>query len=256
MARGNRSARVPLVPMRGSTARPSVEDARLAAEAVGGVVEEIFGAVTEIHHLFVGCCRSAASEGKSLTEKDIRRVREPVLEMLARSDLPLGLGVVAAPDLLVDQPLWLEWWQYGAECETPSRLEVELNPGRLGFYDYLSAPWFAVPARTGRRHVVGPYVDVYGTDSYVLTFTDPVAVDERFVGVAGADVRASRFESVVLGRLRDAGSDIVVVGDDDRVVVSTSARWLIGSLLPTAEIPDDAVGREVAGPTWRLWAIP
>lgn len=242
--------------MRGSTARTSVEDARLAAEAVGAVVEQVFDTVAAVRQLVTASCRSALDAGDRLNEKDIRQIREPVVELLDRSNLPVGLGMIVAPDVLGDRPLWLEWWQIGSDRDAPARLEVDLNPGRLGFYDYLGAPWFAVPQRTGRRHVVGPYVDVYGTDSYVLTFTDPVVAADRFLGVAGADVMAGRFEAAVLGRLGNVGAHIVVVGDDERVVVSTSARWLIGSLLPASDLPRRAAGHEVRGMTWRLWAVP
>lgn len=101
------------------------------------------------------------------------------------------------------------------------------------------------PRRTGSRHVAGPYVDVHGTDGYMLTFTVPMEVDGRFLGVAGADVLVTRFESVVLGRL---GRHAVLANEEGRVVVSTSSRWITGCLLPDE-------GRPPAVPLPRLpWA--
>lgn len=238
-----------------SIARPTAADAVGAAEAVSGVIEQIFGTVTRVRREFSDRCSAALVSGNTLWEKDIRPIRGPVLDILGSDDVPVGLGIITAPDLLADQPLWLEWWQI-KQGGAPTRLEVDLNPGRLGFYDYLAAPWFDVPRRTGQRHLVGPYVDVYGTDCYVLTFTDPVAVDGRFVGVAGADVEATRFEAVVLSRLVDSAVDVVVIGDDDRVVVSTTARWLIGSLVVPEQLPDRAIEQRVHGLSWRLFVLP
>ena len=39
---------------------------------------------------------------------------------------------------------------------------------------------------TGERAITGPYVDYLCTDQYTLTFTAPLVVDGRFLGVAGA----------------------------------------------------------------------
>ncbi|MCP8465388.1 cache domain-containing protein [Pseudomonas sp. ZM23] len=61
-------------------------------------------------------------------------------------------------------------------------------------------PWFARPRSTGRPSVVGPSVDLYGTDLYILVFFVPIQVDGRFIGVAGADIALHEFEAVLLRR--------------------------------------------------------
>src|SRR5690606_29758957 len=120
-----------------------------------------------------------------------------------------------------------------------------------GFYDYAAAEWFVVPQQRGRRHVVGPYVDVHGTDLYLLTLTMPIVADGHFLGVAGADVPVARFETLVLRELGDvpSGGDLVVVNTEGRVVLSTSARWLIGSLAqPDAGPPGGPRAGSPGGP--------
>ena len=42
-------------------------------------------------------------------------------------------------------------------------------------------------ARTGTRHLTGPYVDYVCTDDYTITVTTPVRVDGEMVGVVGTD---------------------------------------------------------------------
>jgi hypothetical protein len=76
----------------------------------------------------------------------------------------------------------------------------------------------------------------------------PIVVDGTFLGVAGADVPMSRFESIVLRTLGTA-CDAVVVNDEDRVVVSTSSRWITGSRLADADL---APAKPMSRVPWRI----
>jgi hypothetical protein len=88
-------------------------------------------------------------------------------------DLIMGTGVVIAPGLLADAPMWLEWWRAGPG-ETPSALKLDLDPTSLGFYDYTQAEWYVAPSGGSSRAVVGPFVDFGGTNEYTLAVTVPV----------------------------------------------------------------------------------
>ncbi|GAA2073252.1 cache domain-containing protein [Actinomadura alba] len=199
---------------------------------IGEVIERIFESVTEVRDLMVECHEAARAEGAELTDTTLGLLAPDILELLQREgELAVGMGLIVEPGLLPGHPLRLEWWQLEAAREEPQRLEVDLHPESLGFYDYAAAKWFAVPRQTRERHIVGPYVDVHGTDRYLLTLTVPVEVDGQFLGVAGADVPITRFETLVLHHLGDSTGEIVVVNSEDRVVFSTSAEWITGSLL-------------------------
>jgi hypothetical protein len=141
---------------------------------------------------------------------------------------------VAAPALLADAPWCLEWFARGAQGR-PERLVTDTDPEGEGFYDYTVLPWWTVPAETGRPHVTGPYVDYVCTEDYTLTFTRPVLTGGRFVGVAGADVRVASVEEVLLPLLRRSGR-LVLVNSFGRVVVSSSARHLGGSLVRDPDV--------------------
>lgn len=145
-----------------------------------------------------------------------------------------GAGFVAATDALADSRWWLEWFML--RNGSAERLLVDTDPRGENFFDYQSLPWFDVPQRTAHRHVTGPYVDYLCTDDYTLTFTVPVLVRDRFVGVAGADVRVFTFEKAILPCLRATHRKIAIVNDQGRVVLSNSARHVSGTLL-RAELP-------------------
>ena len=85
--------------------------------------------------------------------------------------------------------------------------------------------------------MVGPYVDVHGTGQYLLTFTEPVIADGQFLGVVGADVPVSRFESHLLRELGAVDAPFVLLDEERRVVLSTSPRWLVGALPEPPEPP-------------------
>lgn len=145
-----------------------------------------------------------------------------------------GAGFVAATEALADSQWWLEWFML--RNGSAERLLVDTDPRGENFFDYQSLPWFDVPQRTAHRYVTGPYVDYLCTDDYTLTFTVPVVVRDRFVGVAGADVRVFTFEKAILPCLRATHRKLAIVNDQGRVVLSNSARHVSGTLLRT-ELP-------------------
>ena len=201
------------------------------AAVISAAVEGIFATVAEVRRLTLGCHSTAIAAGRAFDDSDVCGLAPPFVELLqAPGQLAVGLGVIFEPGTVPDHPLRLEWWQRSTGRDAPVPLEVDLHPDSVGFYDYLAADWFAVPRRTGSRHVVGPYVDVHGTDRYLLTLTMPMEVDGRFLGVAGADVPITGFETAVLRRL--GSSEAILANDEGRVVVSTSSRWITGCLLP------------------------
>ena len=221
--------------------------AEQAVVVVSEAVERVFATVSLVRRLVQAIHRAATERGDVLHEMDIDRLRPALLELLDENPTAIGLGVIFAPGLLPERGL--EWWQSAPDLPSPSRLEVDLRVDSLDFYDYTAAEWFVLPQQTGMRHVAGPYVDVHGTDRYLLTFTEPIVADGTFLGVAGADVPVTRFETLVLQGLADMQMDMVVIGEEGRVVLSTWSRWLTGELLAADATPDRL---PLPGLTWQL----
>lgn len=209
------------------TRTPAADPATVISEAI----EDVFATVAEVRRTTLASHAAVTAAGRTWTDDDVHGLAPAFVDLLrSPGEVAVGLGIILEPGTLASHPLRLEWWQWTSGRDAPVPLEVDLHRDSVGFYDYEAADWFAVPRRTRARHVVGPYVDVHGTDRYLLTFTMPMEVDGQFLGVAGADVPVTRFESVVLGRLGDR--DAVLANDEGRVVVSTSSRWVTGCLLP------------------------
>ena len=223
--------------------------AKHAIAVVSQAAERVFTAVARVRELVLATHRVVTELADVRHETDIERLRPALLELLAETPTAVGLGVIFAPGLMPERALGLEWWQSAPDRPAPARLEVDLRADSLDFYDYTAAEWFVLPQQTGMRHVAGPYVDVHGTDRYLLTFTEPIVADGTFLGVAGADVPVTRFETLVLQGLADMPMDMVVIGEEGRVVLSTWSRWLTGELRAADATPDRL---PLPGLTWQL----
>ena len=220
------------------------------AEAVSGVVEAVFATVGRVLDAALSpAARDDLRAGRSVLGEDVRDL------LHLPGQLAVGLGLVVAPRPASGLPLRLEWWQADPDGGRVRALEPDLRPDSLGYYDYTAAEWFDVPRRTGRRHVVGPYVDVHGTGRYLLTLTAPVLAGREFVGVAGADVPVRRFETHLLEALGALPAPFVLLNDEGRVVLSTVPRFLVGSLLPTDAGTAPGEGTPVPGVPWHLLLV-
>jgi hypothetical protein len=217
-------------------------DAARVGAAVSEVVERIFATVAAVR---TAALRSPARDGFATGRS--------VLGDDGGAALLEPGQLAVAPSAERGVPLRLEWWQVEPDGQLRA-FDPDLRPTSVGYYDYTTAEWFDVPSRTGRRHVVGPHVDVHGTGRYLLTFTEPLVVDGEFVAVAGADVPVRRFESHLLHALGPLPASFLLLNAEGRVVFSTAPRWLVGSLVPPDLMTAGPVA-DVPGAPWRLLLV-
>lgn len=187
----------------------------------------------------VDVCEAALAGSPEPRRPDLTEVEACVGALLGeREEVVHGGGFVAAPGVLADAPWWLEWFAWDAGVV--QRLVSETDPSGAHFFDYTLMPWFTGPRDRPAPYgvVTGPYVDYLCTDDYTLTFTRAVRrPGGSFAGVAGVDVRVSAVEQQFLAALRGSGRLLVLVNEQGRVVVSTSARMLSGDLVETVDVP-------------------
>jgi hypothetical protein len=222
-------------------------DADRIAAALTEVIERVFGTVAGIRPAALQVLQAEPDGAETSAELE-QQVRA---QLGAPGQFAVGLGLIVAPRAGNGFRRRLHWWQVDPVADRLVALDPDLRSSSLGFYDYTAADWFAVPLRTGRRHVVGPYVDVHGTGRYVLTLTEPVVADGEFLGVVGADVPVPRFESHLLRVLAAVDAPFLVVNDEDRVVLSTAPRPLVGDRL-TADDGPAGPAAPVPGVPWQV----
>lgn len=223
------------------------------ADVIAAAAEQVFAVVETVRSRSVRLYEQVvASSGRPCAE-DISTLRPFIQDHLAaQTGVIVGLGLIVAPDLLADQPLRLEWWQSEPGQAAPVGLAVDLKQNSPGFYDYARTEWFAVPHRSGRRHIMGPYVDVHGTGRYILTFTVPVMSGDVFVGVAGADVSAPAFERRLIAEF-PSDTGILVANPEGRVVLSNCPRWVQGDRFAAPATPGSVTATQLTDLPWRVW---
>ena len=128
-----------------------------------------------------------------------------------------------------------------------SSTQYSFDPESIDFYDYTRADWFLVSHREGARSVAGKYIDFGGVNDYILTMTTPILLGRSFAGVAGADLRVDELERRLYHAARGLPTHLALVIDTHRVLGSTAARLLAGSVLREA-----AAGDRVTVPDWPL----
>lgn len=168
--------------------------------------------------------------GRAPDAKALAALRPRIQSNLDCSQCPMhGTGVVLEPGVLADRDMYLEWWYHGRGGKVVP-LALNFNSRSERFYNYLNMPWFSRPRSTGLPAVEGPFVDLYGTDLYILAFSVPILVQGRFIGVAAADIALQEFEPVLLRSLMRLGNEALVVNAEGRVVAANTANWFAGDM--------------------------
>ncbi|MCP8464942.1 cache domain-containing protein [Pseudomonas sp. ZM23] len=170
------------------------------------------------------------TDGKPVSSADLASLRPLIETCLTQRDSCLqGCGVVLQPGVLQDREMYLEWRQLGSGGRAVP-LSLNFNRRCENFYDYRDMPWFATPRDSGRSSVVGPYVDLYGQDMYILTFSSPILVDGHFIGMAAADIALNRFERVVTAKLMHLQHEALILSGEGRVVAANTANFIAGEM--------------------------
>ena len=240
-------------PPRQSDAQSRLVGLGESLERLFKVLENLGGMLTDLFapHAAATASGSPAASG-SVQRDDLAKLRPAISRLLAdHRDLASGAGVLTAPNVLADAPLWLEWW-WTTPAGSPEQLRVNLDPTAPDFFDYPTAAWYT--AAEGERSggtATGPYVDYFCTGEYTITLSVPVRLGGRFLGVAAADVLVSNLEGQVLPALLEAGRPVALTSPEGRVIAATTADLVPGARVPAsgATLVPSHLGR------WRLAEI-
>jgi DNA-binding FadR family transcriptional regulator len=239
-------------PPRQSDAQSRLVGLGESLERLFKVLENLGGMLTDLFapHAAATASGSPAASG-SVQRDDLAKLRPAISRLLAdHRDLASGAGVLTAPNVLADAPLWLEWW-WTTPAGSPEQLRVNLDPAAPDFFDYTTAAWYTAAEGLGTAQAAGPYVDYFCTGEYTITLSVPVRLGGRFLGVAAADVLVSNLEGQVLPALLEAGRPVALTSPEGRVIAATTADLVPGARVPAsgATLAPSHLGR------WRLAEI-
>lgn len=218
--------------------RTLTDDMASVVDVVAEMVDGVFRQVDAVRDQLAECFRALGADG--VTRRDVATLQPRLQRTLLDGERLLrGAGVVLAPGQLMDARLWLDWWVIdGAGVMQPAVFDLEEDS--LDYYDYTGAEWYLTPRNGTPRSLVGPYVDFNGLNDYIVTATTPVLDDDRFVGVAGADLSVDNIERRLVALRKTLvhsrfSGELAIVSGSDRIVASTSAHHVAGSLFRAAD---------------------
>jgi hypothetical protein len=228
------------------------------ATRIASTIDPVFSTVDTWRDALAALLAAGGDPGAPSSPEPLAREVDPAVEALVREDLArpgglvTGAGFVAAPGFLADAPWHLAWWLGSGNTFNAGtgvrRLIAVSDPDSEQFRDYTTLEWWRVPARTGTRHLTGPYVDYLCTDDYTVTITTPVTVAGEMVGLVGVDLYVTRLEEVLLPVLADSAHTCTLVNASGRIVLSTDPHRATGALLRLDGLPESlALLRGVEG---------
>jgi len=204
----------------------------VCARQLNSTVGTIFSQVRQLVNETVELWTRVLAEGRQPASKDLALLRPAIdAQLLATGAFGCGGGVIVEPGCLADREMHLEWW-YLTDGDKTLPLRPNFDRRRENFYDYTNMPWYARPRDSRNSSVEGPYVDLYGTNMYVLTFTMPIIVDDRFIGVAGLDLSLHNVEKMLIRSLMCLANEAVLISTEGRIIASNTANWMVGDLAP------------------------
>jgi len=165
-----------------------------------------------------------------------------------------GGGIILEPGTLQDKAMYAEWRCLN-QAGRITQLALSFNRKSESYYDYRNMPWFTRPQQTGRSSVIGPYIDLYGQDMNILTFSSPLHLDGRFIGIAGIDIISSRFEAILITHLLQLPHEALIISEEDRVIATNSADYLAGEILRQGSHHHAPSRRIAISPNHARWGV-
>jgi hypothetical protein len=166
--------------------------------------------------------------GKSKIDKAaLRGMDEIIWKFLEMNSFAVGAGAFFDAASVEEGGSVFEWW-FRRKSGALRKLEADRTPGSNRYYDYEKLPFFSAAASTGEVTLWGPYVDHLGVDDYIMSFTAPLFIHGRFMGVSGCDLGIKDLEPLIMPDLRLVPMDAALINADDRVILGNSGMYLVG----------------------------
>ncbi|WP_040069703.1 PDC sensor domain-containing protein [Pseudomonas batumici] len=213
------------------------------ATLINASIRNVFKGLNDVSAQVLSIWEHSRCKTKRPGQGDLKSLRPIIRQILNSESVKFhGAGVVFAPGELEDREMHLEWW-----CRTQKEeiqpLMLNLNSHSDRFYDYLHMPWYTRPQQTRRPSIDGPFVDLYGTEQYIVAFSVPIFFEDRFIGVAAADISLHSLEPLLVRSLMRVSNEALLLNAEGRVLAANTPSWLAGDLIRGALNLDKEQGR-------------
>jgi hypothetical protein len=202
------------------------------AGEIGSAADDVFVTLDSLGCALAEAWTSTIAARGAYDTGDLAALQTSVFGALDCQPAFESAGYVLTEGTLADRSRHLDWWHRspGGGYEL---LVLNLDPDAPDCYDYYAMEWFRAALDGHRRFVSGPLIDLPCADVYIMTFSSPIVVGDRLLGIAGADVAVARFETRIVPPLRRLPVEAVLVNRERRVIASNDARFTTGEKLPS-----------------------
>ncbi|WP_223541014.1 PDC sensor domain-containing protein [Pseudomonas sp. BF-RE-26] len=221
----------------------SANELSQCATLINASVSNVFKGLNDMSAAVLSIWEHTCSKKERPSQGDLKPLLPIIRQILNSENLKFhGAGVVFAPGELEGRGMHLEWL-----CRTQKEeiqpLTLNFNSRSDRFYDYLHMPWYTRPQQTRQPSIDGPFVDLYGTELYIVAFSVPIFFENRFVGVAAADISLHSLEPLLVRSLMRVSNEALLLNAEGRVLAANTPSWLAGDLIRAPLSLDKEQGR-------------
>lgn len=202
------------------------------AQELSGWILEVFAAVDSFGKQCTDILEPALQASPPFAVSSLAReqLRSIATTQLVADDGPDGAGVIFQRDLMLPSSPALEWWvRFGDDVE---RQEFVNDPSSPLFYDFEQLEWFRGGFGSESRTIAGPYIDYLGVNDYISTWTIPLVLDNKTVGVVGFDLKIATLEQLLIPKLLSVPNGrAALINETGQVIVGTIGQFSSGALV-------------------------
>lgn len=203
------------------------------ADAISDWAKQVFALIDMLQPQFAQIIQPQFDGGSVLdiSPSARRKLKTIAAQHLVGSSVD-GLGMIFSKDYVADRSSLLEWWVQ--DRDKIRQQEFMTDPESPLFYDYEQLEWFQGGFSERSRTIAGPYIDHLGVNKYVTTWTTPLILSGKTIGVVGVDLLVETVEKALLPYFLQAKSGkAALVNTSSQVIVSTFGNYPSGTLLET-----------------------
>ncbi len=190
-------------------------------------------------------------EGNVPGASPFEQVRDTAQNALQTQDMwLLGMGFVgsrSAPGAVAEA---MQWWYRPRDGRPGEQLVIGAHPTLTDYYDFENSDWWAsAVASSDSVEISGPYIDVAGTNAYVVTGGLSVEESSTFYGVAAIDIEVGGLQTLWQPELLRMENFISVV-DSEGTVIATNCGELLGGNVDVADLDGTRIHEVTETPWW------
>jgi len=203
---------------------PGIEGIDSAVSAVESFAMSLEGTAAASIRAVEEAVQTDLDRSKNRRLDQLVNVYDVCQNLLAKAVPPLvGTGFIADPSFFGESGLI--WCTIPSGPGSARRVEADME-----FYGYSTAPWWPAHDTDDKIHATYAYVDAFGANEHLVSFSKRVTRDGRMAGVAAVGVLVSSLQTGFEPFLRTLPSNTCIV-DQNETVLATNTASLVGETL-------------------------